>query len=344
MRRQRLICMAAALVLSAAAGNADTVLAGRVIPGETESMLAPFGGVVRSIDLREGSLIHVGDRVAQIQTTRVMAPEDGTITGINAQEGDSADQTVLYLAPVSRYTVNASIKWAYEEAENTYVNTGERVYIRCREDGSHQAVGIVTKTDGSDYTVETTAGELYLEETVYIYRMPDYRSESRIGSGTVTRTGLREISGKGSIVRMAVEDGDEVERGQTLFETVEGSIDGLAAMKPTLTSTLEGIVAQVNVKGGATLTKGDTLLTCYPTGTLQIECDIPEESLRSAVIGKQVSIYFDSVEGRTSAKGTLEEISYVSESTENGEAVYKGYIRFEEQDGIRVGMNVSVTL
>ena len=88
----------------------------------------------------------------------------------------------MYIAPVSRYTVNATIEDAYNRAANKYVRIGEKVYMRCVKDGSHRAVGIIVGVDGSSYTVETTGGELYMEETVYIYREDSYASSTRIGS------------------------------------------------------------------------------------------------------------------------------------------------------------------
>ena len=52
-----------------------------------------------------------------------------------------------------------------------------------------------------------------MEETVYLYRSPDYASTSRIGRGTVGRTPEIAVSGSGSTLRMHVKDGDKVSRG-----------------------------------------------------------------------------------------------------------------------------------
>ena len=167
-------------------------------------MQAPFGGVVKRAELRAGTRIQIGSPVAEMAVTKVMASEDGVVTGIFAEPGDSAEQTVLYLAPVSRFTVSATVSKAYSSPETKYVLPGETVYIKCAKDGSHKAVGTITAVDGSAYTVETTAGELYMEETVYIYRSPTYLSKTCIGSGTVSRTDVLSVSGTGSLIRMCV--------------------------------------------------------------------------------------------------------------------------------------------
>ncbi len=330
------------LAVTALSGNAEILMDGRTVPGEAVSMRAPYGGIVKRMELRQGSTISVGDEVAEMATTRVMATEDGVITGIFAQPGDNAEQTVLYLAPVSKFTVSASIKKAYSSADTTYVTVGEKVYIKCAKDGTHRATGRITAVSGSDYTIETVAGELYMEETVYIYRSPDYASKSCIGSGKVSRTGVRSISGTGSIIRLYVSDGEEVERGQTLFETVEGDIDALRAMESTLRSELSGIVAEVSVSAGQKVEKGDTLFTCYPDNSLKIEFDIPQENLSEVKVGDPVRIYFEWIEEKKPVTGYITEISYVAAEKEEGEPFYSGYAVFENTPQIRTGMNVHV--
>lgn len=161
---------------------------GTVIARETVSAYSPYGGVISHTALKQGEYLHVGDEIARMNTTHVLATEDGTIRGVFADEGDSAAGTVLYLAPVSKFTIACSIDHAYDSAAAKYVTIGETVYIKCAPDSTHKAIGVITAVNGSDYTVQTTAGELYMEEAVYLYRSPAYKAEERIGRGTVSRT------------------------------------------------------------------------------------------------------------------------------------------------------------
>jgi len=273
-----------------------------------------------------------------------MAEEDGVVTGVFAEPGDSAEQTVLYIAPVSKFTVSASVSKAYGSTDTKYVVLGEKVYIKCSKDGSHKAIGYITAVDGSNYTVETTAGELYMEETVYIYRSSDYKYKTCIGSGKVSRTSVIPVSGTGSIIRLCVEDGEEVERGQTLFETIEGEIDALLAMDPILRSTLSGIVAEVSVSAGQKVEKGDTLFTCYPDNSLLIEFDIPQSALSQVHPGEPVRIFFDWQEQKVPVAGTIVDVSFVAETNDDGDPVYNGYIVFDSNTAIREGMNVYVEI
>ena len=318
---------------------------GHVVSGETVSITAPYGGTVSSVNLRAGSPIRVGDAIATMKTTRILASEDGTVRGLFAQPGDRADGTVLYLMPVSKFIIEASISTAHESAESKYVTIGEKVYIKCAPDGSHRAEGVITSVSGSDYVVQATAGELYMEEKVYIYRTPDCVSEQRLGSGKVNRTEAVAVKGSGSLLKIHVEDGEEVERGQLLFECVEGDLDALIAQGDTVLSTADGVIAQVNVSAGQKIAKGDVLLTVYQTQDYQIAFSVTEEELPYVKIGSPARIYFNwNDEQSVPFHGTVTDLSYVGETTEDGEVVYQGYIAFAADETVRLGMNVTVML
>lgn len=361
MWSKRWIALLAALLLTPALALAQEEFEGNVVAGDTVAVTAPFGGTIRTVDLQEGSLLNVGDAVAIVDTTRVYAPVDGTVNGIFCQAGDAlSGTTVLYLAPVSKYTLSCSIDKAYTSIDNRFVHIGEKVYIKCSADGTHKAEGIITAVSGAKYTVQTTAGELYMEETVYIYRSDAYTYATRIGSGTVGRTDALAVTGTGSLLALHVQDGDSVERGQLLFETVEGSLDALSTQGDTILSDTQGVVAAVNVAAGQTVSKGDVLLTVYPPQSEQIAFTIDEDLLGAIAVGDPVKIVFNwNEDSGTAAQGTVTAISYVSDSgdtsatastsgqstggTSSSATQYLGYASFQADDTVRLGMSVTVT-
>ena len=361
MRMNRLAALLAAALLLPAAAFASEEFDGNVVAGDTVAVTAPYGGTVKTVALREGSLISVGDAIATMQTTQVLAPEDGTVNGIFCEAGDTLDSTtVLYVAPVSKYTLSCSIGKAYSSIDTKYVRIGEKVYVKCAADGTHKAEGVVTAVSGSNYTVQTTAGELYMEETVYIYRSDAYTYKTRIGSGTVGRTDELAITGTGSLLKLCVKDGDTVERGQLLFETVEGTLDALSAYGDTIQSDAAGVVANVNVTAGQKVSKGDVLLTVYQPEDYQIEFTIDEDLLGSVAVGDTVNIVFNwNEDSGTTLQGTVTGISYVSGDASGGTAsgesstaattttssatTYKGYVAFQADDSVRLGMSVTIS-
>ena len=352
LSKKLLALLMAAMLMLPAFALASEEFEGNVTAADTVTVTAPYGGTVKSIALREGALISAGDTVATMETTQALAPEDGTVRGIFAQVGDTLDKaTVLYLSPVSKYTITCSIGAAYPDIDNTYVRIGETVYIKCKPDGTHKAVGVITAVDGSNFTVQTTGGELYLEETVYIYRSDAYTYASRIGSGTVGRTAELAVTGSGSLLSLAVADGDSVERGQLLFETVDGTVDPLANFSANVTSDVSGVIAAIKVAAGDKVSKGDVLLTVYQQNSYIIEFSVDEDLLGTVKTGDTVNISFhwNEDDGQT-VQGTVTGISYVSEAssattdtTATSSTQYTGYARFTADDTVRLGMSVTVT-
>ncbi len=351
----------------AGAALAETTFDGTVVSGESVGVTAPFGGTVSSFRLREGDEINPGDVIAEVRTTKVYASVDGVVTGVFGQPGDAVDDVVnrvgavLYIEPDHKYTITADIQKAYSNSDTKYVNIGETVFIRSYySSNGNTAVGVVTAADGTAYTVETTSGELLMEEDVYIYRSPDYDATSRIGKGTVSRTaevavgasgGTASGSGSsaggstgsdgGSILYMHVRDGDTVARGQLLYETVTGTLDGLYATGNQIVSDVSGIVASVNVSVGGTVGKGDTLLTVYPRDKMQVVIEIDEYDLADIHEGDTLRLEFNYDDSADSIyTGTVAMISHVSVSTGTSEVAYKAYVDFTPSKDIRLGMSV----
>jgi len=229
------LLLALALPLAA---QAETVFAGEVTAGTTQVIAAPYGGLVEDVRVRVGDSVKIGDPIATVETSKTYASTDGTVSGVFAREGDSADGVktqygaLVYIEPINRYTLECSTEKGYNSSENRYIHIGESVFLKCTKDGSHQGRGVVTGLDEKEdnkFTVEVTGGEFYMGETVDIYRSEDYASASRIGRGTVGRTKTVAVNAEGSVLKMHVKAGDTVERGELLFETVTGTLDGLYA-------------------------------------------------------------------------------------------------------------------
>lgn len=347
--KKRIFSILMLVVLLPAFALAETTFDGKVVARESVSVTAPFGGTVSHFSLRAGSKIKLGDRIATIATDKVYATADGTVTGLFAQVGDNVESVVarygavMYVVPTSKYTITADIQKAYNSSQTKYVNIGETLYISCTSDGDHTAVGTVVAAEGTTYTVETISGELLMEEDVNLYRDASRTSKSRVGRGTVSRTKEIAVTGTGSILRLHVKDGDRVQRGDLLYETVTGVFDGLYATTNEILSEVSGVVATVNTSAGAAISKGDTLLTVYPMDSLQIEIKVGEYDLAAISEGDTVTISFNYDEAKTAeTTGTVEMISHISTSEDADEASYLAYINFVPNEDVRIGMTAVV--
>ncbi len=355
-RRPFAAALIAALALAVSPALAELALDGSVVSGSSETVRAPYGGVVEEILVREGDLIALGDPVASLVTTRVYAPQDGAVASVFAQPGDSAEGIIarygalLYIEPTNRYIVQASTEKAYNSDATKYVHIGERVYLSCTKDGTHRGTARITKVETADesgvtkYTLEVTGGEFYIGETVGAFRSPDYDSSTRIGRGTVGQAEPVAVSGEGSVLKLHVAPGDAVERGQLLLETVTGALDGLYAGDSTIVSDLSGVVASVDAKSGAPVEKNASLITVYPFDKLQIEAKVNVLDLYAVHEGDAVEIEFDlDPDSMRRYEGTVDSISYVS-SGEEGQIYYNAYISFEADEHVRLGMPAIVYL
>ena len=360
MRRHTrfLAALLAALALSVPA-NAAISFEGKVVSSESVAVLAPFGGLTDSVELRAGDPVKIGDPVATISTTKVYATADGTVSGVFAREGDSTEGiverygAVVYIEPTNRYKIAATTEKAYNSSDTKYIHIGEKVYVSCAKDGTHTGTAVVTAISDVDesgntpYKLEVTGGDFYMAETVGIYRSRDYSADSRIGRGTIQQTAAIAVKGSGSVLKMHVADGDKVERGELLFETVDGDLDGLYAMDNTIVSAVSGVVASVDTKPGDSVSKGAKLITVYPDGSFQIEVNVSEMDLNSIHEGDKVSIEFEfDADGELRLDGTVASISRVNITGEGAStassAEYSAYINFEETDQVRLGMSVIV--
>ena len=353
---RRFLAFLLTLLLLSTPALAELALDGSVVSGGSETVRAPFGGIVEQIRVRAGDLVKLGEPVASIVTTRVYAPQDGTIASVCAQPGDSAEGViarygaVLYIEPVNRYIVQASTEKAYNSSATKYVHIGEKVYLSCTKDGSHRGTARVTKLEAADeegvtkYTLEVTGGDFYIGETVGAFRSANYASESRIGRGAVGQAEAIAVAGEGSVLKLHVAPGDTVERGQLLFETVTGALDGLYAGDSEVASNVSGIVASVDAQAGAAVEKDASLITVYPFDKLQIEARVNVLDLYAVREGDSVEIEFDlDPDNLLRYEGKMESISYLT-SGEEGKTFYSAYISFTADEHVRLGMPAIVYL
>ena len=360
MRKDKLRIGALAVALALLMGVpalAQVTFQGTVISDKTLSVSAPFGGLVDEIDLRKGDPIHVGDVVATLKTTMVYAEMDGTVSGVFAREGDQTEGIteryggVMYIEPVHKYTVSATTEKAYNSSDTKYIHIGEKVYLSCTKDGTHVGTAVVTNVSEVDesgntpYKLEVTGGEFYMGETVGIYRDTAYSTNSRIGRGTILQNTAVAVKGSGSVLKMHVQVGDTVERGEVLFETVDGVLDGLFATDNVIYSPMDGIVASVEAAQGGNVEKNGKLITVYPRDGMQIQIMVSELDLNEIHEGDKVLIEFEwDMDGTHQTEGTVASISRVGEerSEKGGDAQYAAFVNFTPDDSVRLDMSVNV--
>ena len=347
--------MLLAIVLSPAALADGITFTGTVAASQTHEVYAPIGGTVEAVAAEAGQAVKAGDALVQLSTTKVYAEEDGTVTGVFGEPGDSAETVsqkygaVMYLEGESVYSVAASTDNAYNSTATKFVHVGEPVYIECYSDGSHTGSGVITAIEGTDYTVRVTSGEFLIGETVNIYRGESAVSTSRIGRGTLNRTSPTAVTGSGSIASVAVENGDSVKKGDLLFETLDGSFDGLYMSGSAIAAGVGGTVSQLNAQQGSPVQKGDVVAVIYPESAMRIEAQVAEGNLSSIAVGDPVSIELVwNQDEEVTYEGTISMISAIADEAQGGSegdsgVTYTVYVDFTPDENTRYGMSAVVT-
>ena len=276
----------------------------------------------------------------------VYATESGTVRGIFGKSGDSISVVsgrygaVLYVEPDYVYTLSANTSNAYNLDENKFVHTGEIIYLTCTSNTYTKGVGVITSVNGSDYTVEVTEGAFGIGDTVNIFREENRYAKTRIGRGTVSRVNPTPYTGSGSVSKVLVQEGQHVEAGDVLFETLSGTFDGYYYTGNSVVSSVSGIVESVNAANGASVNKGDSVMNIYPDGCMYVEFTINEMDLGGIQEGDTVEIEFLWNEGE--AQRVKGEVTFISLISNSGTSDYTARASFEAAENIRIGMTAVV--
>ena len=350
-RKQLSILAACALLTSSASAVSFN---GTVAASDTVEIYAPIGGNVESVEVSVGENVQAGDVLAALETTKVYATEDGTITGIFGEPGDNADTiaerygAVMYIEGETVYTIAASTDEAYNTTETKFVHVGEEVYLYCYSHGTHTGTGVITSIEGTDYNVNVLEGDFLMDETISIFRGETTASSSRIGRGEISRKSPTAVTGSGSIVSIAVQDGDTVQKGDLLFETLDGNFDGLYMSGAQITTDVAGTIAQLNLNQGGKTEKNSVAAVIYPEGKMRIEAQISEYNLSEISVGDMVNVELVwNQDAEVNYEGMISMISAVASETSsmegNGEISYTVYVDFTPDTNTRYGMSAVVS-
>ena len=181
--------------------------------------------------------------------------------------------------------------------------------------------------------------------TISIYRQSSYINNSLIGRGTAELSTSTVYTGTGYLVRWHVENGQQVSKGDLLYESMEGSFDLTAENLDQIIAPQSGVIATVSTGKGKVASADEELFIFYPDSGLRIQASVMESELQQVNVGDKVQIILPTHTGSDQPlTGTVEKISLTAEeATETTcEASYAVYIITDAVDALRYGMNVTV--
>jgi len=308
---KRIISAALVLLMTAAPALAE-VFTGTTVARSTIAIDADAGGILDELYVQSGSVVKKGEVIARLRTTKVFATQNGTVARIHATEGKETEGTVLEIDPVSRYTIHCTSDEAYDSISSNLVHCGETLYMKCTTNGTHQGRGRVYSIDNETYMLEATAGEFYVGETVYLYRDPDYAYKKLVGTGTVVSGATEAYEGEGKITAIHVSEGEYVEKGELLYEVIDG--EGVEIIAPA-----DGVIINCEVENGAGIEENQIIANFVSYDDICIAVSMMDDQIVQVSVGDSAALSYSCYgEDRlipgivTAISGTKQDESYIA--------------------------------
>lgn len=305
MRKTIIFCIIFSLLIGSVA--CAEVYGGKTVGGSTVALRASSGGILEHFALLEGDMAEEDQTIGNVSVNRVFADYDGIVSLKESSIASLYTGVVASVTPQRKYTVMATSDKGYNNADVRFVHMGEPLYIRCTTDGSHLARGIISSINAAEFDVEVTGGDLFVGETVYLYRNRDYSIPSRVGMGTVVEAQPVEYSISSSYIQnLYVTDGQKVERGQLLFTWTDGQTTDII-------SSVCGIVQTVQVAAGDQVSKDQILAWIVPENEVLVQIYVPESDLPLLTSSAKTTVTFASDPESEPRAGNITDISHTDE-------------------------------
>ena len=345
MKRFVTLLLALLLLCPAALAQSELILPASVTIRETLALKAPASGELAPFSLREGDVVNAGDMLFEIEPVKVYADIAGTVGIVHAAAGDSADAicerygAVMQVEHADRYVVQSNLRTGHNNSDNRDLHVGIPVYL-LSNNGDHTADGVVTRVDGQNFTVQVIGGDLVYIQELKIYRDPEHTSTTLLGRGSLSTVAPRAYAASGTITEIAVNAGDEVQPGDFLFSYVpdqlaperRGKADALV-----LKADEALIVTGVNVQPGASVQKGQPLVSVIRPGDYELTAQAEEGDLARLAIGDEMTVCFEELD-LAPITAVITAISPLG--TDGGDvSTYAVRLSFEAPEGVYPGMH-----
>jgi|GEM_PF-527083 HlyD family secretion protein len=185
-----------------------------------------------------------------------------------------------------------------------------------------------------------------------------------VGSGTLALTKFIPISSNsnGVISNVYVTENQIVSKNQSLFKLNSDSVENdiqmkqnaltaaqedltdaqTTAGKDTITSPVDGIIAELTVKNGASVNSTTTVATIIDPNAMQTVVSVDELDISKVQVGQKANITLDAVSGKTFS-GSVVLVDPIGTAS-NGVTTYSVTVVIDKPEGIKIGMNTNVAI
>lgn len=338
----------------------DTVKAGQTIAhiGNTNS--------AQTVLQKQNALTSAQNALSQseqnLSSLTIKAPVAGKVKSVIASAGDDLS-TLKSLGSLAVISTERSMTVTVSSPQQS-LKTGDTVKVtdtssKITYTGTVSAQGAGQSGNGG-VTVLIGSDNPKVGDTVTVKT----NSGASVGTGTLSLTKSIPISssGNGVVSKVYVSENQMVSKNSGLFKLNSDSVESdiqmkqnavtaaqqdvknaqTAAGKDTITSPVDGIIAELAVKNGASVSSGTTVATILNPNAMQTTVAVDELDISKVKVGQKANITLDAVSGKTFT-GSVVQIDQIGTSS-NGVTTYNVTVTIDKPDGLKVGMNTNVSL
>lgn len=305
----------------------------------------------------------------------VEAPDDGIITDVYVDEGDTIAAGTVIATILDRDNMKITLPFHASQAEGFY--EGQEALVNV--DGTAEYItGTVDKIAVTDSV--GTGGTVVREITIKVAN-PGVISEGTVGtasigdascaaSGTFTYSTSSSIvaENSGELISLTIEEGDWVYDGQVVgaFDATDLSNDIQTALlgiqnaqlaidstyltldNYTITSPIAGTIIEMNYKVGDNVDPTNVtadnmyMAVIYDMSALEFDMSIHELDISKIEVGQTVEVTVDALDGEV-FYGTVDKIN-INGTTYGGVTSYPVTVSVDGQGKLMPGMNVSAEI
>jgi len=384
LRRQTAAIVIAAVLLVAGLGgwamttefSGAVIAAGQlVVDSNVKKVQHPTGGVVGSLNVREGQEVKAGDIVISLDDTQIRANRDIVVKALNElaarqareeAERDGLDKVTFPAELIARKSDPDVAKAVTGEQrqfeirrtsrEGQKAQLRERI-IQLRQEISGYEAQITSKDKQIEWVGKELVGvyELWEKNLIPYTRVTSLEREKErlVGERGQLIASIAQSKGKMAEIELQILQIDQdmrTEVGKDLAEIrartaemVERKVSAEDQLKRVdIRAPIDGVVLQLTVHTvGGVITAGEAIMLIVPqTDTLQVEAKVPPQEIDQIRIGQPAVLRFVAFSQRTTPElnGTVARISAdVSEDTKTGARFYTIRLGVSPEEVARLG-------
>ena len=338
----------------------DTVAAGQAIAHINSSASA------QTVKQKQNQLTSAQSDLAQAQSQldglSVKSPAAGKVKAITASAGDSLS-TIKPLGDLAVISTSRSMSVSFNPSETVRMGQSVTVSVSGKTyagtissasssggQGGGQSGSVSAVIGSDDPTIGDTATVTLNGDT--------------IGSGKIQLTSSVPISnsGNGTVSKVYVSENQMVSKNQSLFllsgdsvqqqitakqnavKSAQEDLDAAQsdAAKNTVTSPISGVVAELDVKVGDSVTGGGNVAVIVNQDAMQTVVAVDELDISKVSAGQKATISLDAITGKTFS-GSVLMVDPIGTAS-NGVATYNVTVSIDNPQGIKVGMTTNVAI